>query len=170
VKQLSKSTTTNFEQIRKLLCNYNEKEVCFLCIGNPLLGDDGIGCYIAELLSSKIKEITLINAENTPENYVSKILNLKPKALIAIDAVEFSSHSGDIKIIMEEEILNYSYSTHTLSMNMIIDYMRMEADFDFYLIGIQPGTIKLGSYFSSEVLESANKLIDLIRSLYTKKS
>lgn len=170
MKQLLKSTTTNFEQIRKLLCNYNEKEVCFLCIGNSLLSDDGIGCYIAELLSSKIKEITLINAENTPENYVSKIINLKPKVLIVIDAVEFSSHPGDIRIIREDEVLSYSYSTHSLSMNMIIDYMRMEVDFDFYLIGIQPGTIKLGSYFSSEVLESANKLIGLIRSLYTQKS
>ncbi|HPO28832.1 MAG TPA: hydrogenase maturation protease [Caldisericia bacterium] len=130
------------------------------------MSDDGIGCYIFNNLSN-LNGIKLINAENVPENYVSKIIKLKPKLLIGIDAVGFSSHPGEIKLFNEEEILNYSSSTHSISLKMIIDRIREELDFSFHLVGIQPKNIMLGNDFSEEVLNSANMLIRLIKSLYT---
>ena len=42
------------------------------------MSDDGIGCYIFNNLSN-LNGIKLINAENVPENYVSKIIKLEPK-------------------------------------------------------------------------------------------
>lgn len=130
------------------------------------MSDDGIGLYISENLND-LKDINLINAENVPENYVSRILKLKPQVLIVIDAMDFSSNPGDIKLFKESEIINYSSSTHSISLKMIIDYVKEELNFDFYLIGIQPKNIGLGNNFSREVLKSADKLISLIRSFYT---
>jgi len=166
VKQLSKYTITNLNQLSSILKSYKRSETTFLCIGNPIMSDDGIGCYIFNNLSN-LNGIKLINAENVPENYVSKIIKLKPKLLIGIDAVGFSSHPGEIKLFNEEEILNYSSSTHSISLKMIIDRIREELDFSFHLVGIQPKNIMLGNDFSEEVLNSANMLIRLIKSLYT---
>lgn len=129
------------------------------------MSDDGIGSYIAESLSD-IKEIKLINAGIVPENYVGKIFKLKPKVLISIDATDFSSFPGDIRLFGKNEILSYSLSTHSFSPAMIINYMKNEIDFCFFLIGIQPKSIKLGTSISSEVLESGNKLINLISNFY----
>ena len=165
MKQLSKYTITNLNQLSSILKSYKRSETTFLCIGNPIMSDDGIGCYIFNNLSN-LNGIKLINAENVPENYVSKIIKLKPKLLIGIDAVEFSSHPGEIKLFNEEEILNYSSSTHSISLKMIIDRIREELDFSFHLVGIQPKNIMLSNDFSEEVLNSANMLIRLIKSLY----
>lgn len=165
MKQLSKYTITNLNQLSSILKSYKRSETTFLCIGNPIMSDDGIGCYIFNNLSN-LNGIKLINAENVPENYVSKIIKLKPKLLIGIDAVEFSSHPGEIKLFNEEEILNFSSSTHSISLKMIIDRIREELDFSFHLVGIQPKNIMLSNDFSEEVLNSANMLIRLIKSLY----
>ena len=165
MKQLSKYTITNLNQLSSILKSYKRSETTFLCIGNPIMSDDGIGCYIFNNLSN-LNGIKLINAENVPENYVSKIIKLKPKLLIGIDAVEFSSHPGDIKLFNEEEILNYSSSTHSISLKMIIDRIREELDFSFHLVGIQPKNIMLGNDFSEEVLNSVSMLIGLIKSFY----
>ena len=81
--------------------------------------------------------------------------------------MEFSSHPGEIKLFNEEEILNFSSSTHSISLKMIIDCIREELDFSFHLVGIQPKNIMLGNVFSEKVLNSANMLIRLIKSLYT---
>lgn len=166
MKQLSKYTITNLNQLSSILKSYKRSETTFLCIGNPIMSDDGIGCYIFNNLSN-LNGIKLINTENVPENYVSKIIKLKPKLLIGIDAVEFSSYPGEIKLFNEGEILNFSSSTHSISLKMIIDRIREELDFSFYLVGIQPKNIMLSNDFSEEVLNSANMLIRLIKSLYT---
>ena len=165
MKQLSKYTITNLNQLSSILKSYKRSETTFLCIGNPIMSDDGIGCYIFNNLSN-LNGIKLINTENVPENYVSKIIKLKPKLLIGIDAVEFSSHPGEIKLFNEEEILNYSSSTHSISLKMIIDRIREELDFSFHLVGIQPKNIMLGNDFSEEVLNSVSMLIGLIKSFY----
>jgi len=165
VKQLSKYTITNLNQLSSILKSYKRSETTFLCIGNPIMSDDGIGCYIFNNLSN-LNGIKLINTENVPENYVSKIIKLEPKLLIGIDAVEFSSHPGEIKLFNEEEILNYSSSTHSISLKMIIDRIREELDFSFHLVGIQPKNIMLGNDFSEEVLNSVSMLIGLIKSFY----
>ena len=165
MKQLSKYTITNLNQLSSILKSYKRSETTFLCIGNPIMSDDGIGCYIFNNLSN-LNGIKLINTENVPENYVSKIIKLKPKLLIGIDAVEFSSHPGEIKLFNEEEILNFSSSTHSISSKMIIDRIREELDFSFYLVGIQPKNIMLGNDFSEEVLNSVSMLIGLIKSFY----
>lgn len=166
MKQLSKYTITNLNLFLTILKPYKRNEITFLCIGNPIMSDDGIGCYIYKSLLN-LKDINLINAENVPENYIKPIIDLKPNLLIGIDAVEFYSQPGEIKLLNEEEILNYSNSTHSISLKMIIDCIRESLNFSFYLIGIQPKNVMLGNDFSEEVLSSAKMLIGLIKSFYT---
>lgn len=166
MKQPSKYTINNLNKFITILKSYKKSEIAFLCIGNPIMSDDGIGCYIYNSLIYQ-KDINLINAENVPENFIKPIINLKPRLLIGIDAVEFSSQPGEIKLFNEYEILNYSDSTHSISLKMIIDCIRESLDFTFYLVGIQPKNIMLGNVFSEEVLSSAKMLIRLIKSFYT---
>ncbi|HXK70086.1 MAG TPA: hypothetical protein PK455_02125 [Caldisericia bacterium] len=80
--------------------------------------------------------------------------------------MEFSSYPGEIKLFNEGEILNFSSSTHSISLKMIIDRIREELDFSFHLVGIQPKNIMLGNDFSEEVLNSVSMLIGLIKSFY----
>ncbi len=150
------------------------KKLVIMGVGNELKGDDAIGVYVIKRLMNyfiennnlnneilKIKNLYLINAGTVPDFYTDILKEIKPTHIIIIDCALMNEMPGKVKIIKEDEIINYSLSTHTLPISFIIKYLKNFVNFDVIIIGIQPKVIDFCP-MSKEVIESGDKLIETL--------
>lgn len=122
-------------------------------IGNRDRGDDGIGSLIAERLIKEGLE-NVLDCERTPENYLFKIIEKKPKKIIFIDACDFGGKIGEIKIFKKEEWQNFkklSLSTHTLPITFLFSLIEKLTDSEIYLLGIQVKNTDFSQSLSNEL-------------------
>jgi len=133
----------------------------FLGIGNILRGDDGFGPILVEKLKGRINAVC-INAENTPENYIGKIVKENPDTIIIIDAVHINLEPGQFEIINPLHLLNTGFSTHDISLVKLIKYLKLEINSKIYLLGIQPGSLRLGDGLSENVKNALRLLESMI--------
>lgn len=140
-------------------------------IGNELRGDDYLGPYIIKELefsqNFSDEKIVLINASSVPENFTGLVKNEKPSHILMIDAALMDSTPGSIKFLNKDEIANINTSTHSMSLSFLVKFLENDLDFKFLLIGIEPVSMSLGDEISSEILESANNVKNIIISTLT---
>ncbi len=152
--------------IRQYLRNIYIPGTLILCVGNDLKGDDGVGPFIFELLEGKLLS-PVINAGTVPENYIRKIINLKPNRILIVDAVSFQAEPGTVRIFKPEDLDSYSISTHVLSPRLFVNMIKREWQVDFYVIGIQPEKVRLCRQLSQTVSDAArwlsNEIIEINR-------
>ena len=124
-------------------------------IGNDLRGDDGAGPRLIRLLEEKTANydnLRLIDASTVPENHIGTIVQAAPSHLLLIDAAhQEGDPPGRVRIVKEEEIGNFSSSTHTLSLTLVIGLIKQQTPLETVLVGIQPET----AGFFDETLSSA---------------
>jgi hydrogenase maturation protease HycI len=140
--------------------------IVIMGVGNPLRTDDGLGpAFIAELKKSLTRDapgVTLIDAGEVPENYLTPVINLKPDTILIIDSADFKSEPGSIKIIDSSEVKNMGLSTHNASLKMIMDIFEEETKASIRLIGIQPQKTHLGMGLSEEIRKTVENLCNII--------
>lgn len=147
----------------------NKEKIVILGIGNRLKGDDGAGSIIAEKLREKIKNknILVIDAEKSPENYLGVIKKFHPSLILIIDAVDFGSFPGDFRIFKIEEIKDTTISTHNFSLSFL---KKLIGNTEIYILGIQPEKIKIGEEISKYVSNSIEKIFTFLKSfIFTKE-
>lgn len=148
-------------QLAKLK-NRLQGKVSIVGIGNRLRGDDGAGPEIIKRLNKPLPSLFLFDVGETPENYLGKIVKQKPDTIVLIDAVDFGSSPGTIKIIEKDDIKDESLSTHNASLNLVAKYLQKETSADVFLLGIQPETIEFGREISQPVKESLEKIVRML--------
>jgi hydrogenase maturation protease len=139
------------------LLQQTDKKKLFVGIGNVLKRDDGIGVFI----SNKIKESTSIKkltVEVSIENYIGKINSLNPDVLILIDCVDFSKTAGYCELLPAEKVKDFTFNTHNISLKKISELFKMPV----FILGIQPQNIGFGEEISEIVLNTAEKIINII--------
>ena len=136
------------------------KTVCF-GIGSTLRGDDGFGPVLVQKLHGKINAVC-INAENAPEKFIGKIIKEKPDTLLIIDAVHLNTTPGNFAILRPEEIQNSCFSTHDISMGMLIEQIQAEINVKIHVIGVQPQSVALGIGLSEKVSQTLHSLCEMI--------
>lgn len=133
-----------------------------LGIGNPMKGDDSAGHTVIKLLQNqklKNKNLILINCETVPENYIGKVVKLKPDMIVIIDAADFAAKPGTLRLMDKNELAAVTLSTHSLSLEYIIKYLEFELkNIPIFIIGIQAKNTNLGDKITPEVSRSV-KLI-----------
>ncbi len=140
-------------------------------VGNPLRGDDGIGSEIAKDLR-QLGYKNVIDAEDTPENYILKVLEMKPKKVIVLDACHFGGSPGEFRLFKErewEKILNTSFSTHTLPISLFMSLFEKGGIEEVYLLGIQAQSLAFNQPVSPEVKEAKRKVIDFLEKIISQK-
>ena len=130
--------------------------ILVMCIGNEMNGDDGIGPYIAENFPN-VEDFKVVNCEMVPENFV--YMAKDADRVIIIDAVDMGLMAGEVRIIPPDKIKGYHFSTHSLPLSIITDYIKRYTK-DIILIGIQPK--KLYGEMCEEVKKAGEKVIDMI--------
>ncbi len=136
-------------------------------IGNRLRKDDGIGPFIIEKLRKKIKEKILIDAGETPENYLEFIISKNPEELIIIDAADFGEIPGKWRVFTEEDIRREkirSFSTHSIPLSLWIELLKRELpNLKVKLIGIQPQETDFGEGISDILKKKVEEVIKYIQ-------
>ncbi len=141
---------------------FQRKKVAILGVGNPLMGDDGVGSWIAEGLRGKVK-VPVFVGEEVPENYLYDILSQEPDYLLVIDAVDFGGEAGEARFVDMEEIVPRFLSSHGMSLNIMTSLLEGRGC-KVILLGIQPKNLAFGMEMSEEVKRSSENILSLIRS------
>ena len=137
-----------------------KKTNVLLGVGNELNGDDGIGCFVAENLSSE--NWLGVNAGTVPENFAGIVKREKPAVLVIVDAADLGLRAGEFRRLGKGQANSAFYSTHSLP---ISEFISQVEDFvqEIVLIGVQPKDTTQFSALSPEAREAAQRVMELIR-------
>ena len=156
----------HFEELdRKLkarLGGIPSDRIVFVGVGNRSRGDDATGPMIIDRLDRHVPNA--IDAGPAPENVTGAIKKLKPRAIVFIDALIFKDlPPGTPQIVEIEDIRHLGESTHTLSLDVVMEYLKIETGADVFMIGVQPGRIADGEGLSQGIEESIKKIVVCIQ-------
>lgn len=132
-----------------------------LGIGNPLLGDDGAGNYIADRFGAP--GWIVVDCGTIPENFTGVVRRERPEILILVDAADMTLPPGEFRIVRPEDIAAVTLGTHSLPLNLFMEYLAGSAG-KIIFIGIQPGRTGMGEGLSEPVREGADRLITILAS------
>jgi len=145
-----------FDDLNKLLVQKDKKKL-FVGIGNLLKMDDGAGVYISKRIKTN-NSISSLTVEASIENYIGKIISLKPDLLILIDCVDMKAAIGTFKLLSLRQIQDLTFNTHNISLRRLSEFFEMPV----YVLGIQPEKIDFGENISYLVKNVADKIIKQI--------
>ena len=129
------------------------------CLGNTLLGDDAVGCRVAELLLEK-KITGVIDCGTTPENHIAALRTQPPSTLLIVDAADMGITPGGLRRFSIEELNSATAVSHGIPMSLLLSPF---ADvFEIVMLGIQPTTTRLGEPLSETAEKAARRVADLI--------
>lgn len=125
--------------------------IVLLGMGNTLKSDDGLGTILSKRVEGRSRA-EVFSAGIMPENYLEKIVRLKPDTIVIVDAADFGGKSGEMKLLIPAEIhtLNF-FSTHNMSPALMINYLQKSVSADIMFIAIQPQNINFGKSLSVEI-------------------
>lgn len=146
------------ESLRDIL----KGRVVLVGVGNPLHGDDGLGPAIIEHVKGNVDAVC-IDAGSVPENYAGKILKHKPDSVVIIDAVHLELEPGAYRILGKDDIASAGFTTHTMSLDMFIDYLEKGSRADVYVLAVQPLNVSLGAEMSVPVRKAVEEIAELLR-------
>ena len=153
------------EIVAELLKRLQEgNKIAFLGVGSPLRADDSIGLYIVSELESQLKknsgrEYRFYLGESAPENFSGIIRSESPSHVVIIDAAELNQKPGALSLIPLEQIEGASFSTHTLPLKILIDYLKKTIACQVVIVGVQPKLLEFGYPITSEVKKAADQFV-----------
>jgi hydrogenase 3 maturation protease len=136
-----------------------EKNVLVFGIGNMLKGDDAFGSVLAKRLKTKVKRLIVVDAEETPENHLSKLKKQNPNVIFLIDAIFCNLKPGEIRVFRPCEIINKAmFFTHNTTLDLIMNFIKEQTQAEVFLIGVQPKEVSIKEGLSRELAETLDKL------------
>ncbi len=154
------------EELRGFLSVPKDKRVVLVGIGIQIRHDDVVGLKVLELLEGKLPpSVLLLPTETVPESYTGVIRDFLPTHVLLIDAAHFGGFPGEGRIISPRMIANVSVSTHSLPLNIFINYIQKSICPNVALLGIQGVNIDLGEGITPEVEEGAKIIAEILSDL-----
>jgi len=131
-------------------------------VGNTMLGDDGIGPWVAE----RMKNCPGWHAEDcgtAPENFTGLVRKMQPRLLVIVDAADMNLAPGEFWRIPFDAVGQAGFDTHSLPLTHIIGYLRetMQKMPDIILIGIQPGPVTFHDQVSAPVIRGGEEVAEM---------
>lgn len=151
------------DQLRDFLQPPEGRRVVLVGIGSPIRHDDFAGIRVLQLLEGKVpKSMLLLPTETVPESYTGSIRDYSPTHILILDAANFDGKPGEGRIIPPKNIANVTVSTHSLPLNLFIEYLRRTICENVILLGIQGVNIDLGEGLTQEVEAGAKTIAGLL--------
>ncbi|MGB9720827.1 MAG: hydrogenase 3 maturation endopeptidase HyCI [bacterium] len=143
------------------------RKICILAVGNIKRGDDAAGPQIFIMISSRLKrhklrDLLLINAGETPENFSGNIRKFQPTLTIIIDTCISGKKPGTIYLVNPEQIQFNDISTHRLPLSMFTRFLEQTIPTRVIILGIEPEKMNFGDDISPEVNKALDRLVSLI--------
>jgi hydrogenase 3 maturation protease len=135
------------------------KNGLILTVGNEMMGDDGVGPWLARRLQeAPLAGWDVIDGQTTPENYLHEVRALEPERVVVVDAADAGMTPGEIYFLDEAAIDSlFIMTTHTLPLSFLIAALK-EFVSEVRFIGIQPKVTAFGYPMSKEVQQAAETL------------
>jgi hydrogenase 3 maturation protease len=143
------------------------RKVALLAVGSDLRADDAAGLLVAAHLEKALRKIRsrrlkVFVGETAPENLTGEIRKFEPTHLVIVDSAEMSQQAGDVRLMKPEETKGITFSTHSLPIKVIADYMTQALGCRVIVIGIQPKILTFSRPVSAPVKSSARKLAAIL--------
>ena len=123
-----------------------------LSVGNGMMGDDGAGVLLAQMLrENPLEEWSVLNGGSAPENILHRIREMEPQRVLVVDAADMDLEPGSVRLIRTDKLDDpFLMTTHSLPLTFLIEALR-EFVPQVDLLGIQPQTVAFGYPMSDEV-------------------
>ncbi|QWA12280.1 hydrogenase maturation peptidase HycI [Sodalis ligni] len=130
-----------------------------LTVGNSMMGDDGAGPLLAELMTLKpVAGWTVVDGGATPENVVHRVRALRPRRVVVVDAADMTLIPGDIRLIDPADIAGmFIMSTHNLPLSFVIEQLKEDIA-EVWFVGIQPDVVAFYFPMTEPVTRAVNAL------------
>lgn len=140
-------------------------------IGNPLRGDDAVGCRIARDLAEASRDgalakrvgLTIVDAEDVPENYVGVVAAARPDVVLMVDAADFGAEPGASTLVEAEDMSDVRAVTHRTSLGITAAVIRQLTGADVLLLAVQPATLEWDAPLSPPVASAAESVSTLLQ-------
>jgi hydrogenase 3 maturation protease len=101
---------------------------------------------------------------SAPENCTGPIRAQAPSHLIVIDAAHLGAEPGAVALLEREDIAGFSFCTHALPLNIIVDFIAASnPKLDVLLLGIQPQEMGFDEPLTPVIEAAAHTLATLLR-------
>ena len=131
-------------------------------VGNVMKGDDGAGPEVVAELIRRGFELPCVDATEVPENYAGWVPKQDLEAVVFVDAVDFGGEPGECRVIPFEHLMISASNTHRMSLHYTVMFLRDEWEGDAILVGVQPGSMKLGDGLSAEAVKGVEMLTTVL--------
>ena len=133
-------------------------------LGNPLMGDDGVGLAVLERLRDdwRLDGVELVDGGTWGLSLVPVIEDAE--RLVLVDAIAAHGAPGDIIELARERLpiyLSRKLSPHQVDMRdaLAVAELRGRLPNDIVAIGVQPATVALGTELSAPVAATVVRLV-----------
>lgn len=133
-------------------------------VGNPLRGDDAVGCLVARRLRGA-EGARVIEAEEVPESFVGDIAAAMPDVVALVDAVDLGAEPGAVAMLEREQVATYAPTTHRMPLSLVMEVVQRRTGADVFLIAVQPLTLAFGAKVSPEVSATVEVLAAVLSEL-----
>jgi hydrogenase 3 maturation protease len=145
-----------------------KRRILVVGIGSRIRGDDAAGPFVCDLLKERMArekntlfDLSVIDADVMPESFSRPIRESGADTILMIDSADMGLENGEVRRVPRDMIARTMPSTHTLPLNLFMDYLGDEAG-EIIFLGIQPGSTKQFTEISERMRESCRDLTDLI--------
>lgn len=130
-----------------------------LTVGNGMMGDDGAGVLLAQMLrDAPLADWSVVNGGSAPENVVHHIREMNATRVLVVDAADMDLEPGAIRRINAKKLDDpFLMTTHTLPLTFLVESLR-EFVPQVELLGIQPNVIAFGFPMSEEVRSAVGQI------------
>ncbi|MBK5960055.1 hydrogenase maturation peptidase HycI [Rhodoplanes elegans] len=130
-----------------------------LTVGNPLMGDDGAGPLLAELLEAEAAVgWTVIDGGATPENVTHVVRRHAPDHVLLVDAAAMGLPPGEIRRIGETQVAaKFMITTHAIPLDIIVASLG-ETVPEVTFVGIQPARVEFFADMTPAVRAAVERL------------
>lgn len=158
------------ESLNKRLAKalHRARRIAVLGVGSELRGDDVAGVLVARRIDAscrraRSRRLAGFVGCSAPENLTGEIARFAPTHLVVVDAADLGREPGEVDIIPEENIAGTSFSTHTLPLRIIVDYLAQTAGIRAVILGIQPEHTELCAPPSARVLAAVRRVVAALK-------
>jgi hydrogenase maturation protease len=146
----------------------NRYKVLILGIGNLVMTDDGVGVQVVQRLQREYRfpgHVDIMDGGTLGLDILPRLEGIE--RLIVVDAVETGEAPGTCVRLSGEEIpvaLETKISPHQMGLKDLLSVARLmgHSPREMVLVGVQPGSVEMGTELTCEVEAKVDNMIDNI--------
>lgn len=128
-------------------------------VGNVLMGDDGAGPLLAELLEAESADgWTVIDGGSAPENVMHAVRRDAPERVVLVDAADMQLPAGEVRRIDKAQVAgSFLITTHAIPLDVLVASLE-ETVPEVTFVGIQPQRVEFFATMTPAVRSAVTDL------------